>query len=694
MKFQLLIVALLLSLSFAYAADFSVAPYLYATEKSSAVSYTSFQTGNNSTAKLVNIGTEPALLLINGQLVTDKATILSTVTDYYRANFYPSDADMGALIGYANKFNGSRNYVTQYGPAEKVCYEQGTFLSHKPCNDMTSCMATASLVCTISGAEGCTMDLLATHILAYAKDVNKLNAAYAKFSTAFTGFGPTTASASLDQMNSAFDEMKAAADETSQSKLRYDATCRDCLGICPNPKFDYASITAGKAAIAAIRTKVAPFTNMGTTSEKVALSTSERISYKLGEEQAAIYEPRYDESKSKFGGLKAQAVLAKALAADSDFVSAADSFISTSDSLENNVDKRKFDNFDSLLLAYESSGNALFAMINNSTDAYYRAAEAQDHAGDLLLQAMWKTDVNSQKSRDGYNSLAGRMNSLDAKFSPPLTSAEYDSLRAEYAVLAVDSKQFISASASPTDSVFAAGNGLERTSVNGAMTLASNFAPISFRTRQSLARYIPPIVLGVIDLSILAVALALFVGVFYKFQGVFRSKLAISGWVLTAAAFVFVLLIGSVGFYGIVLSAEKYASFSDFFGTIKASDKVAVIVQETGVDSESVSAMRECARQVQSQVALLGKKTIKYYIDGNDCHRFMPTSSGDYEETTGLLADTCLNAMPDVPVFDLQYSSENAAPAFTTVVVKQALFKGNGAYFAKKPMCDAANVLG
>ena len=62
--------------------------------------------------------------------------------------------------------------------------------------------------------------------------------------------------------------------------------------------------------------------------------------------------------------------------------------------------------------------------------------------------------------------------------------------------------------------------------------------------------------------------------------------------------------------------------------------------------------------------------------------------------TSGLTSSACLDNIPDVPVFDLQYAKENAAPAFTTVVTKQAIVKGNETYYGKTPMCDIANVLG
>ena len=107
---------------------------------------------------------------------------------------------------------------------------------------------------------------------------------------------------------------------------------------------------------------------------------------------------------------------------------------------------------------------------------------------------------------------------------------------------------------------------------------------------------------------------------------------------------------------------------------------------------------------MEEQLRSQGKEVSKYYIDGTSCTSMIPKANGtgsanstkavQYDTKTGLAADKCLDSMPDVPVFDLQYAKENSAPTFTTVVTKQALVKGNEAYYAKKPMCDIANVLG
>ena len=700
MRFGAFVFIVLAVACLGFAAGFSVAPYIYASEKNASVDYATFAYGNNSTAKIVKIGGEEALLVIDEKMITDKSVVSAALSDYYQKNLYPTAADMADLQGFADKFNKSRNAQTRYGPAEQICYTQATFLSFKPCSDMTSCTATASLVCTISGADGCMIDVLATHILAYSKGVTKLNDAYAKFKTGYSSFGPSSVTNSLDTMNDAFDMMKAASDDVSKSKLIFpeDYVCRDCLGICPQPRFDYASITAGKAKITALREKTKPFSSLNKIVDKIALSTQDRIAYKDGEEKALIYQPKYNAAKDKYGGLKAQAVLAKALVADSNFISAADTYLSKGDELEQKVEKRQFDGFETLLSGYESAGGSLLLLINNSTAAYQTMLDAQDSAGDQLLQSMWRVNRLSKQSLDSYNALADRKNKLDARFTPPMTSAQYNTLSTDYTKLTSDAKQYVAVSASFADSVFSVGNTFGRTSVDGAMTLASNMMPISFKTRQSVAKYIPPIVLGVIDLSILALMLLVFAGLFYHFHKFFKSKLAISGGVLTMIGFVFVLLIGSAGFYGIVLSTEKYTTFTDFYGTIQKSDKAAVVVYETGVSSDGLKGMRSCADQIESQLAAIGKRTQKYYIDGNTCRSLISNMAANstkltYNETTGLNAEKCLDSIPDIPIFDLKYMAENQPPVFTTVITKQALFKGNDDYYSKKPMCDAANVL-
>ena len=686
-------IALLLCISFA---QFDVSPYLYAGEQSSSVNYTTFQSANG-TATLVLISGQETFLLVNGQMLTDKAQISSVLGAYYTANFYPSAAQLSQLQSYAQAFNASRNYATEFGPAEETCLRT-TGLLDKPCSDLTSCMQTASLVCYLSEASGCEADVLAPTILSYKQSTDKLSDAYSKFEAAYGSIGPSTLASSLSSMDAAFVEMKSGADEIMQNPLRFPAsseTCADCMGICPEGDFDYNSITKARQEIATLQASTAPFALLGTTVDKIALSTQQRQAFQAGEEGAAVYQPKLGAAEAAFGSLTNQTEEAKALAADSGFVTAANSFLDKQTQLEQNLQMRNFAGFDALLSSYQSAGRALALVVNNSTAAYRSAAASQDRAGGLIIEAEWRVNKLSQASVDAYNSLAARKNALDGQFKPPETSAQYAALASSYDNISNDANAYIAASSSFQDSVFGIGNTLGRASVDGVMGIASSMVPVSFQTRQSVAKYAPVLVVGAIDVAMLAVVIIVFVAVFYYFRGFFRSKLAISGWALTLLGFVFVLLVGSVGLYSIIANSDKFVSYSEFYGTIQASSQAAVIVEETGASDQAITAMSACADQIAARLSLLNKTTSKYYINGNLCDSAVPKNgSGTYNMKTGLAASACLNSIPDVPIFDLYYSQNDQTPIFTTVVTKSATIKGDAAYYGKQPMCDPATVLG
>jgi hypothetical protein len=343
-------------------------------------------------------------------------------------------------------------------------------------------------------------------------------------------------------------------------------------------------------------------------------------------------------------------------------------------------------------------------MLNNSTAAYKQAINAQDNAQDSILKAQWRVNRLSKASVDSYNALAESQNKLNAQLSPPMKSEQYIALAGKFESLSSDAKTYVAASEGAQEAVFGIGNTFSRATVDGAMALASSITPVSFKTRQSFAKFVPPIMVAAVDLSILAAAVIVFGIVFFKFRPFFKSKLMVSGWVLTLLGFTFILLIGSVGFYSIVMSTEKFTSFTEFMGTVQSSDRVAIIVEETGVSADTLASMRVCADHIASQANLMGKKAVKYYISGSGCTMYTQRNSANstnatnsayaYDMKSNLAAANCLDSMPDIPVFDLQYSQENSAPTFTTVVTKQAIVKGNAAYYGKMPMCDIANVLG
>ena len=125
------------------------------------------------------------------------------------------------------------------------------------------------------------------------------------------------------------------------------------------------------------------------------------------------------------------------------------------------------------------------------------------------------------------------------------------------------------------------------------------------------------------------------------------------------------------------------------------------MVEESGAPQDAITAMRGCANQIAEESAKLGKKTNKYYIQGNKCTSIIPkgvaannSTSIAYETRENLVAADCLDKMPDVPVFDLYYSADtDKPPVFTTVVTKSATFKYTEQTYNEKPICRIADIL-
>jgi hypothetical protein len=161
-----------------------------------------------------------------------------------------TQSDINEFRGYADAINSSRNrnYQTKFGPAEQTCFTSGTFLSRRPCSDLTSCKQTASIVCVMGGGMGCSIDLLATHILSYSQAIEALNQGYVQVYSATT----------LEQMEVAFNLLKNGMDGVKNSKLRYPetGTCIDCLGLCPEAHLDYTALIAAQSKIGGMRPPV------------------------------------------------------------------------------------------------------------------------------------------------------------------------------------------------------------------------------------------------------------------------------------------------------------------------------------------------------------------------------------------------------------------------------------------------------
>ena len=89
MRFIPVVFAVLVLLCSHSFAEFSISPYLYPGETASSVTIASFAAANG-TAKLFKVNGSETFLVLNDQIVTDKAQIGSLLTKYYADTYYLS----------------------------------------------------------------------------------------------------------------------------------------------------------------------------------------------------------------------------------------------------------------------------------------------------------------------------------------------------------------------------------------------------------------------------------------------------------------------------------------------------------------------------------------------------------------------------------------------------------------------------
>ncbi len=671
------------------------AQYLYEGESASAISTVDFTIASSTSAyKLVSISGAPAFLLKDGEPIRDAAAAQAALKEYYSKTAYLSATELSELKTKVASFNASRNFMTNYGPAESTC-KQNIGLGLRPCNSLASCTQLASIVCSLFGTGGgCDVSILASYTYDYSKNVKDLDDRINSATSALNTMTFETASEKLETIELSLNGAKDAASKIKTSKLRFPApgdTCMDCIGVCPTMKFDIASIDAAISAAGTYKRRVEPLKNLGQTAASLVAAEDERLTYKLNTALYAIYSAKFDAIKNTSGNVSEEAELAALTVADEQFAAMLVDLREAKAKIDTGLALRNFTSMNESLSIYQSAAAQLNeALLNNFTAPYMELEDAQDTANDKLLAASWGIDKNDAARLEGFVALATRKSDIDRSFDPPMTAGQYNEFGAAYLSLAVDTEKFMASGNNAQKTVLGLGTSIGQKSVDGAMAITATMTPVNFKTRQRIAPYIPPVVLFLTDLSLLSMALIVFVGGMIYFRGVFAHKIVLGAWVLGLVAFAGFLLIGTVAFYyGILGQSSNMASFTEFFSQVQSSPSGSVISDISAATAEGVVAMDSCSSQIEGQLLPMGKSVRRFEINGGTC-RFLNVTN-ETNVTVEVPANDCLGMIADEPVFYLSYSETSLVPQFSVVVQKQATIVGNAEYHER---CDIANVLG
>lgn len=655
----------LVFLSFVY--SFSISELLYKNEKNASLNYLNF-TYDGQNFSIVKIGQEEILLLKNDK-VANETEINQSLTYYYDSLYSVKNQTWDLLKFHFQQFNNSRNLNPKFGKAEEVCLQE-TFLVFFPCNDTKSCMQTASAKC-LPIPEFCSPSNLAPYILSYSKALNKMREGEKKFLDNFNKFN----SASLDDLSSALDIMKAAATDIKASKILYPQTfsCQDCLGLCPEPLFNLTAINNAKSLISELKTNYSLFSSSKQKIGQIVNSTKARLAYAQAEEKWKIYSPKYNQTMKKYEGLYDKILQLKTIIKDESFVQLADSFLDKHSKIQLSVNTRSFENFLSLLESYDKDASALLEKINSSKKPYDDLILSKEKAEKALIELKWSVNNASQKSVQTYNQLLEKKAAIDKNITPPMTSQEYIKLKEQYDFFEVQVKNAIS-SADPLVIIFKFANSIGKSIIEFGVSTISFVFPINFATRKEIAPVLLPLFLGLVEVIFLVFVILLVLWLFRHFHRLFKNTFALSGLIIFFVLLFVLGLIGAFILYLVMVSSEQFITFSDFYSSVQKSDKVLILV-----NNASIKEIKDCGTKIETKLLSLNKTPVLYLFDGQNCKVGNNSSS----------VKSCLETMKDYPLIELKYESQKR-PLFNTLLVNHAIFYGKENYYQE---CEIAKVL-
>ncbi len=672
---------------------FNASAYLYDTEQSTTITSQTLS-GGNAAYTLYKINGTPAFVASGDTLITDPAQIEAALSANYQNTVLPSSGELSAIRADLLSFNDSRNKKTRLAPygIEYMCL-QSTGLISIPCNTSSSCYGTANVVCGLyaagGGGSGCYPEILSPLILDYSLDTATLNDNIGPIFSSLSSLTNDDAQSSLSGIQTRIAAIKTAAASLSSNNLRFPegsaASCPNCIGLCASPQFDTASLDDANSKISTILSRMSSIGSPATIALQLVKSTSDRVAYQQNSQIYAVWAPKWNAFKANYSSLRDQALDLANYVSDPNFTSAARAFSETWPKVDAEVSSRNFNGIETDFASLQAAVPALQASLKSGAKPYATAQSAQNNASDALIRARWETNAQDKPSVDSYNSLASRKKALDALFTPPMTSAQYANLTAKYLALQNDIEAHIAAQRGAAGSAYNVGGQFGQTAVNGVFSLTDALMVLPASTRTQVAPVIPPFVLFLTDLALVAVALIVFIGVLLYFKPVFRNRGALGVWVIALFAFLFFLGIASVGMFLLINQSAHQGTLSDYLSLVQGSGGVSyVAIDQTGASADTVTAMASCAGNVSGQLKTRFKNasTTVFSYSGNVCA---------WGSQTNYTYPQCIDKTGGKPILFLHYVKTAKAPEFSVVYQKQADAYGDAAYYQRCEIGDVIN---
>ncbi|MFH0949796.1 MAG: hypothetical protein V1827_01280 [Candidatus Micrarchaeota archaeon] len=675
---------------------FNVADYLYPSETNITVSYANF-TSDGSQYSIVSLNGVDTFLLKDGEPVSDREEIESSIYQYYVDAFSPSAEEITELKDLIKRFNDSRNNGYDFKNKEEYVCRDDVLMSNgkikiygEPvvCRDNESCTRNAMLLFSVYN-EGLNLGSPTTiliPLMEFTPNSLRMDELLSNYTYMLDNLDQGSLAQTIEYISETSSELKPLSLKIESTifrtpRLNDSADRKACTGkcwaICPSFDLDQDAAEELEELSGELADRIGPLGGFEGSAAGIYNRTQERLDYAKSENMAAYYGDKFAAMNASGSQTIRLAEGALTHVQNKSLSSKLDDLKSLQATIPEDIGERNFTNVEADMSQYELLEGQIRMGAGSLLSKYEEAVSAKNEANGLIYVLESKDlDPVSMKS---LALLENRTDDLDVKFHDGMTLAQLEDFEAQYSEIAHEATDLLKTeSETPATRVLLLFRGFASRVNNGIAQMAEKTSVIE-------PSEIPdsPVPLGVFSvvvfLSLSSMALLAFLYVLSAGKFTVPKTTHIIGvafLVSVCALFLFSLML-----YVFLNKTSTDATLPEFLSELDTKGTASIMVDMRNASLSDAEAMRSCASSLADSFE--GKKSwMIYSLTQGTCTK---TSSDGANESWGV--DECVSAVDRADsAFVLTYSPTNEAPQFSVIYDNRAEISANLDYYESCPL--------
>jgi hypothetical protein len=664
-----------------------VLSYLLPGESYTDVAYSNV-TVSGTDYSLVSFGGTETFLLKNGKdLVKNIDEIKAFYNVYFRENVFPSDSELAKLSSYVVEFNTSRNRLAQYSAgygAEDACLRfTGIYHYELSTGENVLDLTSATLACQMAHVEmmeACGDATILQGTKNMGVDTFNMDNNLSAYTRAMGEMNLENAAEKFAEAKTYIEKTRASALSANSSKLRFEMSCRDCVGACPIIPYNITALDLAIPYISTLRTKALPLAGLSTKADTLIASTNKRISDAIGKEHKKDYEKRFAVIEPLSANLEDQAAVATENVYSPELSAKLNEMKNASSSLSHIISSGDYADISRLDAAFDGYVDKFYAskaelevLLSSANGLYEQVESLRNNASNYIIRARMNVQEGDE-AKQKLDEIELLMEQTDSEFTKPLLMESATSLSGNYTLIMEQAKAI--AESRPSTSILGrVVSKIIRTEKWIAYSLIETAKPLSLSEKTAIAEYVGPLV-SIIVIVGMSIVLVMFVFVYTirNRKRLERVRSELSMLTLFGVATIAVALICAGALYYLTTVYASERTLNTFIFEIDKSGGVAIVIDGASASSspsqaETLQAMDICSQLIAN--SLSGYNPTIYNVNEEGCT--VGSESRPYAD--------CDKEFSLVPVVYLRYGASNLI-SFRTLYAANATVEGDDAWLS------------